>query len=132
MYVCRRTANSGLPQRECASRSRRTVDGECPINHVSSSWIRVVDCCPSRRSCSRRNVGRNSRDNRRSRILHRHSKTRAARISMCICSRALNGGYAQGKCTAGNRVANRSEEHTSELQSLAYLVCRLLLEKKNT
>src|SRR2546425_3371270 len=28
------------------------------------------------------------------------------------------------------RSANRSEEHTSELQSLAYLVCRLLLEKK--
>src|SRR2546423_9665880 len=26
----------------------------------------------------------------------------------------------------------RSEEHTSELQSLAYLVCRLLLEKKQT
>src|SRR2546425_9655458 len=25
---------------------------------------------------------------------------------------------------------HRSEEHTSELQSLAYLVCRLLLEKK--
>src|SRR2546425_7231049 len=27
-------------------------------------------------------------------------------------------------------VIKRSEEHTSELQSLAYLVCRLLLEKK--
>src|SRR2546425_6352552 len=27
-------------------------------------------------------------------------------------------------------VGERSEEHTSELQSLAYLVCRLLLEKK--
>src|SRR5687767_15544970 len=27
-------------------------------------------------------------------------------------------------------VEERSEEHTSELQSLAYLVCRLLLEKK--
>src|SRR2546425_6920301 len=26
----------------------------------------------------------------------------------------------------------RSEEHTSELQSLAYLVCRLLLETKNS
>src|SRR2546423_9236973 len=26
--------------------------------------------------------------------------------------------------------AERSEEHTSELQSLAYLVCRLLLDKK--
>src|SRR3712207_7209766 len=31
------------------------------------------------------------------------------------------------------RVAHgRSEEHTSELQSRQYLVCRLLLEKKNT
>src|SRR2546425_5006099 len=30
----------------------------------------------------------------------------------------------------GRSLANRSEEHTSELQSLAYLVCRLLLEKK--
>src|SRR2546425_7943457 len=29
-------------------------------------------------------------------------------------------------------IPNRSEEHTSELQSLAYLVCRLLLEKKKT
>src|SRR2546425_3699934 len=28
------------------------------------------------------------------------------------------------------RLPVRSEEHTSELQSLAYLVCRLLLEKK--
>src|SRR2546425_1931283 len=28
------------------------------------------------------------------------------------------------------RIVDRSEEHTSELQSLAYLVCRLLLEKK--
>src|SRR2546425_7307580 len=27
-------------------------------------------------------------------------------------------------------MSKRSEEHTSELQSLAYLVCRLLLEKK--
>src|SRR5205823_13031865 len=32
-------------------------------------------------------------------------------------------------CSAPGRNA-RSEEHTSELQSLAYLVCRLLLEKK--
>src|SRR2546425_9331239 len=28
------------------------------------------------------------------------------------------------------KIDGRSEEHTSELQSLAYLVCRLLLEKK--
>src|SRR5205823_15046627 len=37
------------------------------------------------------------------------------RIIRCGCRRALRLG--------------RSEEHTSELQSLAYLVCRLLLEK---
>src|SRR2546425_4161551 len=29
-----------------------------------------------------------------------------------------------------DRCSSRSEEHTSELQSLAYLVCRLLLEKR--
>src|SRR2546423_11412576 len=37
-------------------------------------------------------------------------------------------------CGRGRRgramIGCRSEEHTSELQSLAYLVCRLLLEKK--
>src|SRR3712207_7886821 len=31
-----------------------------------------------------------------------------------------------------SHVTRRSEEHTSELQSRQYLVCRLLLEKKNT
>src|SRR3712207_8515110 len=30
----------------------------------------------------------------------------------------------------GERLRGRSEEHTSELQSRQYLVCRLLLEKK--
>src|SRR5262249_59253192 len=33
--------------------------------------------------------------------------------------------------TSASRVRCRSEEHTSELQSLTNLVCRLLLEKKN-
>src|SRR3989441_6324901 len=40
---------------------------------------------------------------------------------------------AAGKTFAarvGGANVDRSEEHTSELQSLAYLVCRLLLEKK--
>src|SRR2546423_6900554 len=35
-------------------------------------------------------------------------------------------------CLAHFAQPRRSEEHTSELQSLAYLVCRLLLEKKKT
>src|SRR2546425_4865818 len=39
---------------------------------------------------------------------------------------------ASGALYVGLRIVKtaRSEEHTSELQSLAYLVCRLLLEKK--
>src|SRR5437879_13442565 len=35
------------------------------------------------------------------------------------------------KFVEGDRFDGRSEEHTSELQSPMYLVCRLLLEKKN-
>src|SRR3712207_8225646 len=35
------------------------------------------------------------------------------------------------KAKAGDPRSSRSEEHTSELQSRQYLVCRLLLEKKN-
>src|SRR3712207_7046068 len=39
---------------------------------------------------------------------------------------------ADGRARADVDVAARSEEHTSELQSRQYLVCRLLLEKKKT
>src|ERR1041384_8839830 len=39
------------------------------------------------------------------------------------------GFQCRTPCPA-SRPKARSEEHTSELQSLAYLVCRLLLEKK--
>src|ERR1035437_11182930 len=48
-----------------------------------------------------------------------------------ICTAVRNRG-----CRAGRRRSpagrGRSEEHTSELQSRQYLVCRLLLEKKKT
>src|SRR5690606_42119456 len=37
----------------------------------------------------------------------------------------------RARAPAGPRQAQRSEEHTSELQSRENLVCRLLLEKKN-
>src|SRR5687767_15680778 len=39
-------------------------------------------------------------------------------------------GARPGRRLRVPRLQPRSEEHTSELQSLAYLVCRLLLEKK--
>src|SRR5687767_15656959 len=53
---------------------------------------------------------------------HRLSKAGAREVHAEIRGSCLGIGI--------DRVAHRSEEHTSELQSLAYLVCRLLLEKK--
>src|SRR3712207_7788633 len=48
-------------------------------------------------------------------------------VSACHLSR-----YYCHLNTIGIGFCQRSEEHTSELQSRQYLVCRLLLEKKNT
>src|SRR3712207_8777740 len=50
----------------------------------------------------------------------------------------LNGRLHRGASGAAGEIGHmivdvqRSEEHTSELQSRQYLVCRLLLEKKKT
>src|SRR3989441_3826323 len=67
--------------------------------------------------------------------LYANSKERATRKIRCVgqCRTLWPPLLVRGtaKPTAGAGVArSRSEEHTSELQSLAYLVCRLLLEKK--
>src|SRR2546425_7265713 len=53
-----------------------------------------------------------------------------AAVALGTCAAAALGDIA---LDIGDKISgelNRSEEHTSELQSLAYLVCRLLLEKK--
>src|SRR2546425_7591683 len=44
--------------------------------------------------------------------------------------RRARGEPLPRRADGDNPTRGRSEEHTSELQSLAYLVCRLLLEKK--
>src|SRR5436305_6090402 len=46
--------------------------------------------------------------------------------------RARGPGAGAGRRTGCSPARRRSEEHTSELQSRPHLVCRLLLEKKNT
>src|SRR3712207_8665657 len=49
-------------------------------------------------------------------------------------SATSSGGSCRSSATESWRrrtTSSRSEEHTSELQSRQYLVCRLLLEKKN-
>src|SRR2546425_4232954 len=53
-------------------------------------------------------------------------------IALAVNNRsAVVGGSGRAFLWTAEAGIVRSEEHTSELQSLAYLVCRLLLEKKN-
>src|SRR5258705_4173695 len=61
---------------------------------------------------------------------HHHLSVAAQKKSVFATARQLHLAdvlrAAQHRCRSA-----RSEEHTSELQSLRHLVCRLLLEKKN-
>src|SRR5258707_9634329 len=52
--------------------------------------------------------------------------------ALCIVHCALSSHCATTMHSAQCTMHNRSEEHTSELQSRQYLVCRLLLEKKKS
>src|SRR2546425_6750689 len=56
----------------------------------------------------------------------RSARCERERTRRCRPARARTAGTGDRPPPRGAR----SEEHTSELQSLAYLVCRLLLEKK--
>src|SRR5437762_10944358 len=82
----------------------------------SSPSGRVPDLLPSSGSC--KGVGR-----------HRHKELLEWRSN---CSSAASPSPPPTSvCAKRSRRVARSEEHTSELQSPMYLVCRLLLEKKN-
>src|SRR2546425_4724976 len=54
----------------------------------------------------------------------------SARFCSVLCTAGCHAGAGARGQAIVKVVRCRSEEHTSELQSLAYLVCRLLLEKK--
>src|SRR2546423_11513697 len=69
------------------------------------------------------------RSSPRSGIARSHS-ARWRRTSRCPGSTGCFQTLSVGAWASIMDCARRSEEHTSELQSLAYLVCRLLLEKK--
>src|SRR3712207_7994518 len=56
---------------------------------------------------------------------HGFSPSLGGAHGVCVRHRSDAAGPA-----VGGRAGSRSEEHTSELQSRQYLVCRLLLEKK--
>src|SRR3712207_7841188 len=69
-----------------------------------------------------------SRPGARNSILRRSG----SRVISCEPPRPLNGSSKRNETATAGRSPRfaRSEEHTSELQSRQYLVCRLLLEKK--
>src|SRR2546425_6805463 len=83
--------------------------------------------------CSLPGEGRRSGSGRRGSSDNDARRRRAIPPNLCVFAsgtaprRRLHIGDATG---GKRRRGARSEEHTSELQSLAYLVCRLLLEKK--
>src|ERR1039458_10625259 len=77
-------------------------------------------------------------------VLSGYGATVAFQSRICRASPAVSSGKAHTgcsglaiadsssvrKCPRMRSMVARSEEHTSELQSLRHLVCRLLLEKK--
>src|SRR5258707_2215824 len=70
---------------------------------------------------------------RRSSDLHVLIRCRlhAVHVTRCGSGNRLEFGDLLAFGFTDDQIAERSEEHTSELQSRQYLVCRLLLEKKN-
>src|SRR5437879_8083790 len=79
-----------------------------------------------------------SRDGGATGCWERGTDLAAQHVGLSQCEQAhlaLAGATAQSEFAAKTLCApasrKRSEEHTSELQSPMYLVCRLLLEKKN-
>src|SRR2546425_4931102 len=71
-----------------------------------------------------------SRVNSRNRVF---GSVRTLETTISRSAGSIRGPPMSNQSNRGARAMRRrrSEEHTSELQSLAYLVCRLLLEKKN-
>src|SRR5205823_9503470 len=86
--------------------------------------VKLAICVDGRpRSVGRRELSRHRFE--RQRLL----RERAVEIGMkrrTAVSRTIDDVHAEPRL---KQIRDRSEEHTSELQSLAYLVCRLLLEK---
>src|SRR5438093_8593980 len=64
-------------------------------------------------------------------LLYVPKKAGGAKVKMGPVTAAITGTTVVGNVFTFAPPAFRSEEHTSELQSLTNLVCRLLLEKKN-
>src|SRR5262249_56414826 len=71
------------------------------------------------------------RSDRRGRSRERAVAARAVGLSLAPHDAGGRRQWRRDADLRGRRATRRSEEHTSELQSLTNLLCRLLLDKKN-
>src|SRR5205823_14870696 len=102
------------------------VPASTNINTLSLHDALPICHAPDRFSPSARGDGGALDDVALCRAVRRKPASRLACLSVCACrvrDRQLHLPPATGAVVP----SLRSEEHTSELQSLAYLVCRLLL-----
>src|SRR3989441_11440512 len=117
----------GLHEADCAARARRgsaaTAAGALgePSRGGPRPGHRRVAEGSDRRSDQREGQARG-----RASALPVASPQRRDLLVVCV----LEGRGRHPLGAPEESASSRSEEHTSELQSLAYLVCRLLLEKK--
>src|SRR5262245_33716886 len=101
------------------SRAVRAICQSCPVNPVGHPTF-SVSACPSRKTGSP--LLRDVRLEFQSAFARSVSQRLDAAVIAVAAAIKHQFGYPLGR--------GRSEEHTSELQSLRHLVCRLLLEKK--
>src|SRR5205823_13361672 len=100
----------------------------------SSPPLRALLSLPTRRSSDLAVLFATALRRLTARLDSGHATVVGSRLSSILASAshpAVSGGIrSAGENGRKPGTHHRSEEHTSELQSLAYLVCRLLLEKK--
>src|SRR5262250_2009748 len=109
----------GVPPRWCARKALRveyyTAVAKTPALHGNSARSTIEPHCHARLKFAR---------------IALRIEAQAHRIAVVVADRALRLPGCEGPERQDLRDERRSEEHTSELQSPMYLVCRLLLEKK--
>src|SRR3989441_12459561 len=116
---------------------RRRIPGP-PRDHLRARLLRLYAALERRFGPQRWWPGRTAYEVAVGAVLTQHTAwTNAARAVAALRAQRLlrpRRLAARGEAEVARAIraagTPRSEEHTSELQSLAYLVCRLLLEKK--
>src|SRR5205807_10048496 len=104
-----------------------------------SSWplsqslqTRSLHSFPTRRSSDLRSGSRRTAVKASSFLIEKSRWRSLIRVSSPFAFESSARALSEYLALAAASSASRSEEHTSELQSPCNLVCRLLLEKKNT